>query len=80
MKSALQAFIKTTTELGIPGVWLFLTDDPSGDKNFFPEMLLSLKMQQQVYDLQSTPPNEVNLPHPSYDPEFTKQCIDDNRN
>lgn len=50
MKAALEAFKRTTSGLGLPEVRIFFTDNPSGDKKFFPEMLPSLRAQQEKFD------------------------------
>ena len=50
MKSSLEAFKRTTNNLGLPDVRLFFTDNPSGDKNFYPEELPSLRAQQEKFD------------------------------
>ena len=50
MKSALEAFKRTTQNLGLPEVQYFFTDNPAADKQFYMRMLPSLKAQQDVLD------------------------------
>ena len=50
MTPALEAFKSTTAEFGLPGIKLFLTDNPVGDKRYFMDMLPSLKVQQKLFD------------------------------
>lgn len=72
MATSLKAFDKTTTDFGLPEVHLFLTDDPTRDKLFFPRMLESLQKQQELFDSNTTAQSEPSLPECSYDPDFTK--------
>ena len=53
MKGALEAFKRSTNNLGLPGVRIFFTDNPSGDKKFYTRMLPSLLAQQQKFDAMS---------------------------
>ena len=53
MTSALEAFKRTTANLGLPGVKLFTTDNPVGDQRYFLDMLPSLDEQQKKFDAMS---------------------------
>lgn len=62
MKSALEAFICTTSSLGLPDVRLFYTDNPGGDRQFYLRQLLSLQTQQDLFDdfcISNTAPTEI---------------------
>ena len=50
MVTALRSFKQTNHALGMTGPRHFITDNPSGDKRFFTEMIPSVKRQQTVYD------------------------------
>jgi hypothetical protein len=50
MKSAIEAFKRTTSSLGLPDVRLFYTDNPGGDRLFYLRQLPSLQSQQDVFD------------------------------
>ncbi|KAL7532434.1 hypothetical protein ACHAXR_005774, partial [Thalassiosira sp. AJA248-18] len=71
MMAALEAFKGTLTNLGLPGVKLFVTDNPVGDEKFFKESLPSLQEQQQIFDEAlssgSAPPILQNSDEFSYD-------------
>ena len=69
MTSALEAFKQTTSELGLPDMTLFVTDNPVGDKNYFMDMLPSLKDQQALYDAQCNSDSSHIQPssQPTYD-------------
>ena len=41
---------RTTNDLGLPDVRLFFTDNPSGDKDFYPKMFPSLRAQLEKFD------------------------------
>ena len=64
MMTALRVFKQTNAGLGLNGPRLFVTDNPSGDKQFFMEMLDLVQKQQLVYDsLSNDDTREAGLPY-----------------
>ncbi|EJK69590.1 hypothetical protein THAOC_09135, partial [Thalassiosira oceanica] len=72
MKSALDAFKKTTASLGLPAVRLFFTDNPKADQKFYQSQLPSLARQQMEFDEQC-PQEESPAALPEYD--FKSLCV-----
>ncbi|KAL3770800.1 hypothetical protein ACHAWU_006359 [Discostella pseudostelligera] len=70
MKSALEAFMGTTSSLGLPSVRLFYTDNPGGDRQFYMRQLPSLQSQQDILDelcVSNDVPAGIKDSHPSYE-------------